>query len=156
MPFSLREITLGTVRQVTGLAVRPDQAHFVAPNAASLAEALFSPEALYRAIYVDDTPAGFVMLYDESLRPEPPPQPEVGLWRFMVDARFQGQGVGAAALQQVIEHVRGKGVFRSLGVSYVPGPGCPEAFYLRAGFRHTGQVDDGEVVLELPLVPGAT
>jgi diamine N-acetyltransferase len=105
---------------------------------------------------VDDTPAGFVMLYDESLRPEPPARPQVGIWRFMVDARFQGQGVGAAALQQVVEHVRSKGVFRALVVSYVPGPGCPEAFYLRAGFRHTGQVDDGEVVLELPLMPGAT
>jgi diamine N-acetyltransferase len=155
MPISLREISLGTVRQITDLAVHPDQAHFVATNAVSLAEALFSPEAWYRAIHVDDTPAGFVMLYDESLRPEPPAQPQVGLWRFMVDARFQQQGVGAAALQQVIEHVRGKGVFRSLGASYVPGPGCPEGFYLRAGFRHTGQVDDGEVVLELPLVPGA-
>jgi len=33
----------------------------------------------------------------------------------------------------------------------VPGPGCPELFYLRAGFRHTGKLEDGEVVLELPL-----
>jgi diamine N-acetyltransferase len=36
-------------------------------------------------------------------------------------------------------------------VSYVPGPGCPEPFYLRAGFQHTGKVDDGEIVLALPL-----
>lgn len=149
--IALREITADTVRQITGLAVAREQQDFVAPNAVSLAQALFSPEAWYRAICADDAPVGFVMLYDESLRPIPPERPEVGIWRFMVDARFQGRGFGAAALQQVIAHVRAKGVFESLQVSYVPGPGCPEPFYLRAGFRHTGKVDEGEVVLELPL-----
>jgi diamine N-acetyltransferase len=69
----------------------------------------------------------------------------------MIDTRFQGQGTGAAALQQVIAHVISKDLFSSLVTSYVPGPGCPEHFYLRAGFQQTGKVDDGEVVLELPL-----
>ncbi len=153
---SLREITAATVRQITALSVGPGQQHFVAGNAISLAEALFSPQAWYRAIYVDESPAGFVMLYDESLQAEPPPKPQIGLWRFMIDARFQGQGVGAAALRQVIEQVRSKGQFGSLTVSYVPGPGCAEAFYLKAGFRHTGLVDDGEVVLDLSLVSHAS
>lgn len=147
----LREITAKTVRQVTSLAVAPDQQRFVASNAVSLAEALFNPEAWYRAIYVGESPAGFVMLYDESLRAAPPPAPQVGLWRFMIDTRFQGQGVGAAALEQIIAHVKSKGLFSSITTSYVPGPGCPEAFYLRAGFQHTGKLDEGEVVLELPL-----
>ncbi len=74
----------------------------------------------------------------------------------MVDHRFQGRGIGAAALGQVVAHVRAKGVFASLTTSYVPGPGCPERFYLQAGFRHTGKVDEGEVVLELPLVSNPT
>lgn len=144
---SLREIKPTTVRTITALAVSAEQKRFVATNAESLAEALFHPEAWYRAIYVDDAPAGFVMLYDESLRRAPPEAPQIGLWRFMVDAAFQGQGVGALALELVLAHVRDKGVFDALAVSYVPGPGCPEAFYLRAGFVHTGRVDDGEVVL---------
>lgn len=148
---TLREITADTVRQVVSLAVAPDQKGFVASNAVSLAEALFSPEAWYRAIYADDVPAGFVMLFDESLGPQPPERPAVGLWRFMVDARFQGRGIGAAALALVIAHVQAKGAFSTLQVSYVPGPGCPEPFYLRAGFLHTGRVDEGEIVLELPL-----
>ena len=148
---SLREITAQTVRQITALAVGPHQQRFVASNAVSLAEALFSAEAWYRAIYVDDAPAGFAMLYDESLRAAPPSPPQVGLWRFMIDYRFQGRGAGTAALEQVIAHVKGKGLFTSLQVSYVPGPGCPEPFYLRAGFQHTGKVDDGEIVLALPL-----
>ena len=35
--------------------------------------------------------------------------------------------------------------------SYVPGPGCPEPFYRSLGFAPNGEVDDGEVVLVLPL-----
>ena len=151
MVVSLRAITAETVRQITNLSVSPEQQRFVASNAVSLAQALFSPDAWYRAIYADDTPAGFVMLYDESLRTSPPVHPEIALWRFMVDTQFQGQGIGTAALEQIIAHVRNKGLFSSLLVSYVPAPGSPERFYLRAGFRHTGKLDHGEVVLELQL-----
>lgn len=148
---SLREITADTVRAICALAVAEHQKGFVAPNAVSLAQALFAPEAWYRAVYRGDEPAGFVMLYDESLRPTPPETPQIGVWRFMIDQRFQGRGVGRSALQQVIDQVRGRGRFRTLELSYVPGPGCPEPFYLGLGFRHTGRVDDGEVVLEIPL-----
>jgi GNAT superfamily N-acetyltransferase len=45
------------------------------------------------------------MLYDESLRTTPPDESQVVLWRFMVDAQFRGQGIGAAAPAQVIPHV---------------------------------------------------
>ncbi|MEO8506841.1 MAG: hypothetical protein ABI593_04355 [Betaproteobacteria bacterium] len=56
---TLREITAETVRAVTQLAVLPEQRRFVAANAASLAQALFSEEAWYRAIHTGDTLAGF-------------------------------------------------------------------------------------------------
>ena len=148
---SLRQITADTVRDVVRLAVNQDQEGFVAPNAVSLAQALFAPEAWYRAIYFDEEPAGFVMLYDESLRAQPPVTPEIGIWRLMIDAKHQGRGIGGAALEQVIEHVRAKALFASLAVSYVPGPGCPEKFYLKYGFLATGKVDGGELVLELPI-----
>ena len=69
----------------------------------------------------------------------------------MVDKRFQGPGIGKAALLQVIEHVRAKGLYSTLELSYVPGPGSPEPFYRQLGFQPNGTVEDGEVVLELPL-----
>lgn len=158
-PISLQPITASTVRAVTALSVRDDQKHFVASNAVSLAQALFAPEAWYRAICAGDELAGFVMLYDESLRPtppSPPAQPRVGVWRLMVDARFQGRGVGRAALQLVMAHVAAKGLFTQLELSCVPGPGCPEGFYRSLGFVPNGQVDDGELVLVLDLPPHAT
>lgn len=148
---TLREITADTVIPVVKLSVAENQKGFVAPNAVSLAQALFAPEAWYRAIYCGDELAGFVMLADESLKTPPPAKPGIGVWRLMVDSRFQGQGIGRAAIRLVIEHARSKGLFNVLELSYVPGPGCPESFYLALGFRHTGRMDNNEVVLELPL-----
>ena len=151
MFVSLREITASTVRAITDLSVAPAQRGFVASNAVSLAEALFNAEAWYRAIYLADEPVGFVMLYDETMRSPPPEFPQVALWRFMIDARFQRRGVGKSALEQVVGHVRANRAVSLLTVSYVPGPGCAEPFYLACGFRHTGQFDGNEIVLELPL-----
>ena len=153
-PVTLREITAETVLPIVSLSVAESQKGFVASNAVSLAQALFAPEAWYRAVYFGEEPAGFVMLEDESLRSPCPAQPKVGVWRLMIDQRFQGRGIGRAALRQVIDHVRAKGLFASLELSYVPGPGCPEPFYLALGFRHTGRLDGVEVVLELPLNDG--
>jgi diamine N-acetyltransferase len=148
---TLREITQETVVTIVKLSVAESQKGFVAPNAVSLAQALFSEEAWYRAIYAGDEPVGFVMVYDESLRTPAPEAPGVGVWRFMVDERHQGRGIGRQALVRVIDHVRAKGVFTTLELSYVPGPGCPEPFYRSLGFRPTGRMDGDEVVLELVL-----
>jgi diamine N-acetyltransferase len=110
MNITLREITSETVGQVIGLSVRPDQEQFVAPNATSLAEPLFSEEAWYRTVYADETLVGFVMLYDETLRAAPPEEPNIGLWRLMIDQRFQRRGIGREVVRQVVEHVRKQGV----------------------------------------------
>jgi diamine N-acetyltransferase len=147
----LREITAETVRDVIRLSVRPDQTQFVASNAVSLSQALFAPEAWYRAIYSGESMAGFVMLYDESLRPVAPVEPKVGVWRLMIDQNFQKMGIGTAALNQIIEHVRAKGVCNELELSYHPGPGCPEPFYRSLGFVSTGRLEGSEIVLAIPL-----
>ena len=148
---TLREITAETVRAVIKLSVAEDQHRFVAPNAVSLAQALFAPDAWYRAIYLGEEPVGFVMLSDDSLLEVMPANPEVGIWRFMVDAKHQRKGIGRAAMLLIIEHVRSKGLFKKLKLSYVPGEGGPEQLYLSLGFRPTGEVDEDEVVMELPL-----
>jgi diamine N-acetyltransferase len=66
---SLREVTAGTVRAICRLDVSEEQKHFVAPNAVSIAQAYFEPKAWFRAIYADDTPVGFLMLYDDPDKP---------------------------------------------------------------------------------------
>jgi diamine N-acetyltransferase len=142
---ALREVTKDTVRAVSILQVAPSQGGFVAPNAVSFAEAMFEPKAWFRAIVADDVPVGFVMLsLDETT-------PEYYLWRFMIDARYQGRGYGRAALALVVDHVRSLPRATELLVSWVPEDGGPEPFYRALGFEPTGEVDDGEVVARLRL-----
>jgi diamine N-acetyltransferase len=141
----LREVSKDTVRAICMLHVDPSQRGFVAPNAVSFAEAMFEPRAWFRAVVADDVPVGFVMLaIDES-------KPEYYLWRFMIDARYQGRGYGRAALGQVIEHVRTRPNASELLVSWVPEPGGPEPFYRGLGFEPTGEMDGDEVVARLRL-----
>lgn len=153
MQVTLREITGDTVIAVTRLAVGPDQQGFVASNATSLAQALFSDEAWYRAIYADDELVGFVMLSDETLKADPPAEPNIGLWRLMIDQRHQRRGIGREVMRLVLDHVRSRPGVRHFYTSYVDEPGGPGPFYLGLGFAPNGEIDDGEVVLLYPLHP---
>jgi diamine N-acetyltransferase len=141
----LREITRDTARAICRLDVGPAQRSFVAPNAVSFAEALFEPKAWCRAIYADDRPVGFTML---SIDTE---APEYYLWRFMIDAAFQGHGYGRAAIGLIVDHIRTLPNPTRLLVSWVPKPGGPEPFYRGLGFIPTGEVHDGEVEASLAL-----
>lgn len=154
-PVTLREIDRGNLRDVLRLKVGPEQEGFVAPNAVSIAQAHFHPEAWFRAIYAGETPVGFAMLEDWTQHAEEAPEdwlrePYVGLWRFMIDVRYQSLGFGAQAMRVLIEHARSRGA-RVMLLSFVPGTGSPEAFYRRFGFEATGEVSEGEHVMRLAL-----
>jgi diamine N-acetyltransferase len=151
---SLREITAEIVDAVANLSTTEEQSVFVQSNAVSLAQANLAPEAWCRAIYLQECLVGFVMLYDESMRAVPPADPELWVWRLMVDASYQGRGIGRAAMLKVIEHAKTKSS-ALLQLSYVPAQGHPALFYSSLGFRHTSRIQDGEIVLELPLTNAA-
>jgi diamine N-acetyltransferase len=142
---TLREITADTVRAVCALQVLPEQRGYVADNAVSLAQAHFEPKAWFRAVFADEEPVGFVMTSEDV------DAQEYFLWRFMIDGAHQGQGYGRQALDLVVERVRGLPGARRLLSSFVPGAHGPRGFYLRYGFRETGEVDDGEHVISLDL-----
>ena len=143
---TLREITKKTFPDILRMKVSLEQARFVAPNAVSLAEAHFSPEvAWFRAIYSGETPVGFVMLEADESRAY------YFLWRFMIDARYQGQGIGQRAIELVIEHVRTRPGAKVLVTSCVPGDGGPGPFYENLGFVYTGTEEEGELVMHREL-----
>ncbi len=64
---TLRRITRRNYRRIVGLKVKPEQKALIASNAVSMADAYFYKEAWMRAIYLDETPIGFVMLGDNRL-----------------------------------------------------------------------------------------
>ena len=143
--IELREITKETVRAVLEVETTDEQRNFVAPTAVSIAQAYFEPKAWFRAVYADDEPVGFVMLFDDA------ETPEYYLWRLLIGAEHQRMGYGRAAMEQVVAYVRTRPAATELLTSWVPKPGGPEDFYRGLGFVPTGEVDGGEVVARLVL-----
>ena len=144
---SLREVTSETVRDILRLSdtLQPPQSHMVAPNAVSIAQAHFEPRAWFRAIYADETPVGFIMLYDA------PEEPTYFLWRLMIATPHQGKGFGRRAVEMLIERVKTRPGATELLVSCHEGEGSPEGFYHKLGFRRNGKMYDNEVGLALAL-----
>ena len=152
----LVEITSANYREAFRLKVRPDQERFVASNAVSIAQAHFHPESWFRLLVAGGTPVGFAMLEDWTALPDLAPadwkaDPYVGLWRFMIDQRYQRLGFGAKAIEALIAHARTRPGARCMILSFVPEEGSPEPFYRRFGFTPTGEVAEGEHVMRLAL-----
>ncbi len=152
---SLREITDDNRAAVEALAVTDDQSHYVASVTQSLKDAEDYPDAKpwYRAIYAGDEPVGFVMISDGITVDDPSYVGPYFLWRLLVDRRFQGRGHGTAALDLIVDHVRTRPDARTLLVSHVVGDASPLTFYEQYGFQLTGEVHEGEPILELDLYP---
>ncbi len=142
---SLVEVTVENLDPVYDLAVHHSQERLVAPVSFSLSQAAHPRphngrpvEAWYRAVVADGDVAGFVML---ALQPDEAPY----LWRMLIDRRHQRRGIGRRVLDLVVDEARRQGG-NELTVSWMPGPGSPEPFYLGYGFRPTGEPDgDGEI-----------
>lgn len=142
---TLRKVTSDTVRTICELKVSDNQKHFVTPNAISIAEAYFRKEAWFRAIYADETPIGFVMLYDV------PKYGAYAIWRFMIDARYQGRGYGRRAMELVINRIRRRPKAKSLTLHVVREEDGPEGFYRKFGFKLTGRIESESGQHEMKL-----
>lgn len=144
---TLREIDADTVNGICLLSelMEYPQTTFVAPNSYSLAQALFSRTAWYRAVYAGKSPVGFVMLDDNA------DKPEYYVWRFMIAPPFQRCGYGKQAIEQVIEYVKSRPGAKELLLGYIDHEQGPAGFYRGLGFRETGEVDEGEVIMRLGL-----
>ena len=127
---------------------RPDDEHFVASNAYSLAQAW-----LYRdngdvypfAIYEDDAPVGFMML-DEDMD-----ERCLIIWRIMFPEENRFKGYGTAAIRRIIDLARESGKYDFLLISYDPENKVAELVYKKLGFRPTGVFEHGEIELRLDL-----
>ena len=143
---TLREITRETVRAICNLKVSKEQEAFVAPNSVSIAEAYFSDNAWFRAIYADETPIGFVMLEEDRKNDL------YFLWRFMIDERYQQKGYGRKALDLVIQRIKEQTKAKEFFTSCQEGKASPKEFYEKMGFKDTGRkTDNVESIMKLKL-----
>ena len=152
MKITLKPIDDTNREAVLKLTVREDQP-FVAPNDVSLRqadEANAEDPGVARpfAIYADEKLVGFCMFaFDPE---EEDPDDRYWLWRFMIDKSEQGKGYGQAALAEIIKYFRDNGADQ-LWLSTEPENECGVHVYHKAGFKETGDIDDGEAVFALTL-----
>ena len=124
---------------------RPEGEDYVAPNAVSLAQAWLYRDAgdvFPFAIYDGDTPVGF-MLLDEDAE-----ERTLAIWRILLPPEHQNKGYGSAALGRIIELARESGKYDYLIIDCKPGNDIALHVYKKLGFRETGEISNGEIVLE--------
>ncbi|MFI1481020.1 GNAT family N-acetyltransferase [Streptomyces sp. NPDC020747] len=149
----LEKVTPDNVDAACRLAVRSDQERFVAPVVKSLAEAYVQPEVAWpRLVFAGEELVGFVMaFFDVRFDPEnSDDRPRSGLWRLNIADGQQGRGYGRFAVESVREEIRRRGQSR-VTVTWAQGERGPERFYVKLGFRRTGEMSGDQVVGELDL-----
>ncbi len=141
-PIELREITMENFRECIGLSVAEGQRGFVASNMYSLAEAKADGVSNPLAIYSGDTMVGFIMYCFDT---------ESGtghIDRLMVAADHQRRGYGRAAMTEVIDRLRNTSGCLRIRTSFEPTNTVADALYHSLGFHRTGEVDNGEIVVD--------
>lgn len=144
---SLKEINEDNFRAVVGMKLEGEQSKYVASNVYSLAQAwLYPEEAKPYAIYKEEEIVGFMMLdWDEKER-------ECGIWRFMIANDQQGKGYGRKALEYAINIIKETGKFDYVSLDYAPGNNVGKHLYESVGFRETGEIEEGEIIMKLDLI----
>ena len=111
--MELRAINIKNVWDITKLKVADHQTDFVAPNGYSIIEAYAVQASGYVALpfglYENDVPVGFVMIGYGSIGDDEEPQfvkDSYCIWRFMIDERYQGKGLGKAAMEKTLDYIR--------------------------------------------------
>ncbi|MZD05772.1 GNAT family N-acetyltransferase [Streptomyces sp. SID5785] len=149
----LEKITPANLDAALGIRVRPDQEHRVAPVVKSLAEAYVHPDVAWPRLIVDgDRPVGFLMAFFGIDWKGDGSRDDVrsGLWRLNIADGEQGRGYGRFAVEAVAAEIRHRGGTR-FTTTWHPGPTGPAAFYLRLGFRPTGETSGTDEVGEMEL-----
>ncbi len=149
MAIELRKIDAANEEAVVLLEVLDSQKQYIASNDTSLETATkeeYKNIARPFAIYADDTLVGFTMFafdFENTV-------PEYWLWRFMIDKSFQGKGYGSAALEKIIEYFRDNGA-NHIFLSTKETNASALKLYHKCRFVETGELNDGEIVLQLIL-----
>ena len=149
MNIELRPITEENMQECFALKVAGDQAQYIATNEESWNAALENIDvARPFAIYCDGNMVGFTMFaFDEEYED---PDDRYWLWRFMIDEKLQGRGIGKEALKQIILYFKENGA-TNIRLSTKAGNVNAISLYKSFGFRDTGEVIDGENLFELDI-----
>lgn len=136
--MELREINMDNLNECIRLSVKEEQKKFVASNMFSLAEAKADGISEPYAIYDGETMVGFIM-YDYAEKDR-----TGWISRLMVGHRFQLNGYGRTAMNEVIKRLKGIEGIRLIRTSFVPENTAAKKLYTSLGFVLNGEQIDGE------------
>jgi diamine N-acetyltransferase len=152
MTVVLRDVTKENWLECTRLKLAPEQEHFVASNAVSIAESKFYPTFVPQAIYHrndsgEETMIGFVMygFYPDG---EPPHGQRHWIFRLMVDREHQAKGYGREAMRHVLARLEADPDCPSVLIGYESDNLISQKLYAELGFREIGPAPWGEIVAE--------
>ncbi|MCG7531775.1 GNAT family N-acetyltransferase [Psychrobium sp. MM17-31] len=140
MDISLKPIIKANYEAVCDLDVAESQQDFVACNMWSLVEAQFNEGYVTRAIYQAGNVVGFFMWVKET-------PSKISIWRFMVDEKFQKQGIGRFALELALAEIKTDTAIREIEICYNPNNPVAKDFYASFGFSEVGMDEDDEDML---------
>jgi diamine N-acetyltransferase len=139
----LREIDRHNVWDCVGLKVAEHQRDFVASNVISLAQAKAQEECIPLAVYDDDTMVGFLMYcidVDDN---------NYWIYRVMMGAQYQGKGYGKKALELLINKIKEDKSHDKILLGVHIESEYAVKLYKSCGFEFTGQIMDGEHIMQL-------
>lgn len=145
MSISLREVTEDNKEEVLQIQVKETQSGYIETVEACLEEAkrckMYKPVGLY----VDESVVGFAMY---GFFPEEGDNGRVWMDRLLIDASFQGQGLGALALVALLERLRREFNCEEVYLSVYEDNVVAIRMYEKAGFCFNGERDEnGEKVM---------
>ncbi|PBB18417.1 GNAT family N-acetyltransferase [Mesorhizobium sp. WSM4313] len=144
-PVVLRPVGKDNRAAILALELTPEQQGFVASNVDSLEEAGEDDEAIARAVVAAGRVVGFLMYS------APEDDDEAIIYRFMIDRREQGKGLGRAAVARVLEEIAQLGHIRRVSICYEPDNEAARRLYAGFGFVETELDEDGEMIAVLQL-----
>ncbi|MFK7902257.1 MAG: GNAT family N-acetyltransferase [Nitratireductor sp.] len=130
MEISLKEIDKQNYCEIGELNVSKEQEGLLAPNVWSLLEYKFEDDLTVKAIYLNKKPVGFLMWGQETTE-------KISIWRFMVDQKFQAQGIGRKALKLALEEIKATPNVKLIEICYDPKNSVAKEFYSSFGFIET-------------------
>ena len=145
MNVTLREITPENFEECVNLKVADEQTSFVAPNLRSIAQSKIYPTVEPMAVYADDRMVGFTLFGLDT------DDGRFYLVRLMIDERHQGKGYGRAAVHAILEKMRENPDCREIYLSFVPENAGAESLYKSIGFKRTGEIAQGEIVMRFDM-----
>lgn len=145
MNISLREVTEDNKKAILQIQVKEAQSDYIETVEACLAEAAVCRVYKPVGLYLEEALVGFAMY---GFFPEEDEKGKVWMDRLVIDASFQGQGLGTVMLEFLIERLKSEYDCEQMYLSVYEDNVVAISMYVKAGFCFNGERDEnGEKVM---------